>query len=154
MLSGKNAVFHRENGLVPAHEAKAWLEGRDSFFPSIWQSARPVQTAEIHTFYYEDPIFVPQARDGSIFHPGLERRNGFTIGEKGREFQVPDFKDGLRELQVMPVPAWRRPSPGRGGWGIVRGITWTRVNWEELDRRARSEMELRKLTEESEDDDV
>ncbi|WP_177215265.1 hypothetical protein [Tranquillimonas alkanivorans] len=154
MLAGKNATFHRENGLIPAHEAKSWLEGRDSFFPSIWRSARPVHNGKVLTLSYVHPLFVPQARDGSIFHPGLERRNGFTVGEKGREFQVSTFEDALRELQEMPIPAWRRPSPGRGGWGIVRGTTWARMNWEELDSRARSEMELRKLAEEGDDEDV
>lgn len=151
MLAGKDPELRRENGLVPAHEAYGWLAGRDSFYPSIWRTARPTYDGEVHTLSYSAPFFVPEARDGSIFHPGLERRTGFTIGEKGREFQVPTYEDALRELQEMPVPAWRRPASGRGGWGIVRGISWARVNRDELDSRARSELELRKQTEEEGD---
>lgn len=144
MLAGKDPELRRENGLVPAHEAHGWLAGRDSFYPSIWRTARPIYSGEIHTLSYSAPLFVPEARDGSVFHPGLKRRNGFTIGEKGHEFQVPTFEDALRELQEMPVPAWRRPASGKGGWGIVRGVSWARVSQEELDSRARSELELRK----------
>jgi len=154
MLAGKDPELRRENGLVPAHEAHSWLAGRDSFYPSIWKTARPTYNGEISTSSYLAPLFVPEARDGSIFHPGLERRNGFTIGEKGREFQVLTFEDALRELQEMPVPAWRRPAPGRGGWGIVRGVSWARTSWDELDSRARSELELRKQTGEESDHDA
>jgi hypothetical protein len=151
MLAGKDPDLRRENGLVPAHEAHSWLAGRDSFYPSIWRTARPTYSGEVHTSSYLAPLFVPEARDGSTFHPGLERRNGFTIGEKGKEFQVPTFKDALRELQEMPVPAWRRPASGRGGWAIVRGVSWARVSWDELDSLARSEIELRKFAGEEAD---
>lgn len=144
MLAGKEPELRRENGLVPAHEAHRWLAGRDNFYPSIWRTARPTWSEEVCTFTYADPIFVPEARDGSVFHPGLARRNGFTIGEKGREYQVPGFEEALLELQKMPVPAWRRPSPGKGGWGIVRGVSWVRMSQDELDGRARSELELRR----------
>jgi hypothetical protein len=154
MLAGKEPELRRENGLVPAHEAHGWLASRDSFYPSIWRTARQRYSGEIHTLFYPDPLFVPEARDGSVFHPGLERRNGFTIGEKGQEFQVPSFEDGLRELQAMPVPAWRRPASGKGGWGVVRGVSWARVSWEELDSRARSELELRKQAAEEADNDA
>ncbi len=154
MLAGKDPELRRENGLVPAHEAQGWLAGRDSFYPSIWRTARPTYSGESHPLSYAAPLFVPEARDGSFFHPGLERRNGFTIGEKGREFQAPTFEDALRELQEMPVPAWRRPASGRGGWGIVRGVSWARSSWDELDSRARSEFELRKQAGEESDHDA
>lgn len=154
MLAGQNPELRREGGLVPAHEAHDWLADRDSFYPSIWRTARPIHNAETNPLSYSTPLFVPEARDGSIFHPGLERRSGFTIGEKGQEFQVSTFQAALRELQEMPVPAWRRPAPGRGGWGIVRGVSWARVSSDELDSRARSELEMRKQagTEEEQDD--
>lgn len=153
MLAGKDPELRRENGLVPAHEAFGWLAGRGSFYPSIWRTARPTNNGELHTSSYSAPLFVPEARDGSLFHPGLERRNGFTIGEKGREFQAPTFEDALRELQEMPMPAWRRPASDKGGWGIVRGVSWARVSRDDLDSRARSELELRKLVgEEAEHD--
>lgn len=144
MLAGKDPELRRENGLVAAHEAKSWLADRDGFFPSIWRTARPTYSGEVVDFTYTNPLFVPEARDGSLFHPGLERRNGFTIGEKGHEFQAPTFEKALLELQGMPIPAWRRPAPGRGGWGIVRGISWTRISQDELDSRAKSELEVLK----------
>lgn len=145
MLSGKDPELPRQDGLVPAFEAKEWLKGRGSFFPSIWRTARPMHDSTVAPYAHFAPIFVPEAKDGSVFHPGLERRNGFTIGEKGHEIQVPAFEEALRQLQEMPFPAWRRPASDRGGWGIVRGVTWTRVSLAELDSRARSELERQKV---------
>lgn len=40
MVTGRDPEMHRENGLIPAHEALAWLEGRDNYFPSIWRTKR------------------------------------------------------------------------------------------------------------------
>lgn len=152
MLSGKNPELSRVDGRVPAHEARQWLEGRESFYPSIWREARPNYDPAIKTSTFYEPIFVPQARDGSVFHPGLARRNGYTIGEKGNEFNVLNFNDALTELQEMPVPAWRQPAQGRGGWSIVRGVSWARTDQAELDSRARSELEVIKLAENDPDD--
>lgn len=151
MLAGKDPELRRENGLVPAHEAHSWLAGRDGYYPSIWKTARPTGDDDDESFPVSAPLFVPAARDGSVFHPGLERRYGFTIGEKGREVQIRTYEEALRLLQEMPVPAWRRPASGRGGWSIVRGVSWARVSLEELDRRARSEREIRKLAEDEMD---
>ncbi|MGB3626836.1 MAG: hypothetical protein WA989_13460 [Henriciella sp.] len=154
MVSGQNPILRRENGLGPAHEATAWLQDRDSFCPSIWRTARPSYDGVVTTFTYVQPIFVPMARDGSLFHPGLERRGTFTIGEKGGEVHVENFDDALRDLQEMPDPAWRRPPRGgRGGWSIVRGTSWARISQAELDAHARSETELTRYIEESHEDD-
>ena len=147
MVTGKSPMFHRESGLIPAHEALAWLDGRESFLPSIWRAQRPSDDQALPISApqpYERPVFVPEARDGSLFHPGLERSGGFTIGEKGREVQVPTFDAALQELQRMPVPAWRRPS-SRGGWSVVKAVGWARVSREELDSRATSEREHARL---------
>lgn len=154
MISGKNPTLRRENGLVPAKPAMDWLEKRDSFCPSIWRTARPHYDGQVTTFSYAQPVFVPMARDGSLFHQGLERGGTFTIGEKGSEKHVQDFGEALRVLQEMPDPAWRRPPKGgRGGWSIVRGTNWARMSQQELDAHVRSEKELIKYIGESHDDD-
>lgn len=154
MLSGQNPTLRRENGLVPAKPALDWLEKRDNFCPSIWRTARPNYDGEVTTHTYAQPVFVPMARDGSIFHHGLERRGTFTIGEKGSETHVQSFGDALRDLQEMPNPAWRRPPRGgRGGWSIVRGTNWARMSQNELDAHVRSEKELVKHIEEGHSDD-
>ncbi len=154
MLAGKAPELPRQNGLVPAYEAKVWLAKKDCFYPSIWRTARPTYEPEQDAVPYYEPIFVPQAQDGSVFHPGLERRSGFTIGEKGHEIQVPTFEEALEKLQEMQDPAWRRPSQGRGGWSIVRGVTWARMSQAELDSRARSERELNRQAEEETNHDA
>jgi len=146
MLSGKDAVFHREHGFVPAQEAKTWLETRTSFFPSIWRRAHFVESSA-----KQAPVFVPQSWDGSIFHPSLERHSGFTIGKEGGELQVPTFWEALRKLQEMPIPTWRRPGPD-DRWDIVQGVSWTRVNRTELMSGAGSEAEPGPPTEASEND--
>jgi hypothetical protein len=77
-------------------------------------------------------VFVPVARDGSTFHPGLKRGGGYTIGEKGTETQVVDFDEALVELQRMPIPYWRRQNAS-GNWGIVSGVRWARLDASDLE---------------------
>tara|TARA_R110001592_G_scaffold50314_1_gene155788 strand:- start:242 stop:895 length:654 start_codon:yes stop_codon:yes gene_type:complete len=154
LISGENPILRRENGLIPAKPATDWLEGRNSFCPSIWRTARPNYDGAVTTYKYVEALFVPMARDGSLFHPGLERRGTFTIGEKGNETHVKNYDDALRDLQEMPDPAWRRPPRGgRGGWSIVRGTSWARMSQAELDAHARSEKELMKHIEGGHEDD-
>jgi hypothetical protein len=80
-------------------------------------------------------VFLPVARDGSTFHPGLHRRSGFTIGVKGEELQIADFHEALAELQRMPLPYWRRPNES-GKWGIVTGVRWERLDASDLEMLA------------------
>ena len=71
-------------------------------------------------------------RDGSVFHPGLKRSGGYTIGEKGDESQAEHFDKALAVLQRMPTPYWRRPN-AVGNWGIVAGVRWVRLDASDLD---------------------
>lgn len=145
MLSGKKPELTRVDGRIPATQARQWLDGRDSYYPSIWKTGRPSSDISHHAHEFSAPIFVPEARDGSLFHPGLERRGGFTVGVKGEEKQVADFDTALLELQKMPTPSWRRPGERGSSWGIVRGVTWTRASNEELNQLAQSDNDKTKL---------
>jgi hypothetical protein len=79
---------------------------------------------------------VPIAADGSIFHPGLERRRGYQIGPKGKEIYVSTFEDALARLKIMePKPYWRRPNVN-GIPGIVAGVGWRTIPEKELSRLA------------------
>lgn len=71
--------------------------------------------------------FVPRARDGSVFHPALNRGRGFRIGAKGSEFVVERFDEALEHLSRMDAPRWRRPNDA-GAWGIVTGVEWVRLD--------------------------
>ncbi|PVA07128.1 hypothetical protein DC363_08120 [Thalassorhabdomicrobium marinisediminis] len=71
-------------------------------------------------------IFVPVARDGSMFTPDLQRNGAYRIGAKGSEEDIPDFANALARLNAMSVPRWRRPNE-RGLWGIVSGVSWQRI---------------------------
>jgi hypothetical protein len=66
---------------------------------------------------------VPQAKDGSVFSPALERKGGFTVGTKGDERRIVDFDEALAFLKSQPTARWRRPND-KGIWGIVTGIQW------------------------------
>ena len=141
MLSGKTQIFTKIEGKIAANEALNWLADKRSFFPSIWQSARPEWDGEDYDLDYVHPVFVPQSRDGSVFHPGLKRGGAYTVGEKGNETQIDSFEAALSALQEMRHPSWRRPGRGKGGWGIVSAIHWVRMTKVELDHHARVEME-------------
>jgi hypothetical protein len=132
LMSGPKRAFSSVDGRIPAHEALAWLSGRPEFWNSIWRDQSLPQYGVKHRPPLELAIFVPVARDGSPFHPGLARGGGYTIGEKGEETQVVDFKAALRELQRMPVPYWRRPNAS-GNWGIVAGVRWVRLDASDLE---------------------
>src|SRR5690606_40172796 len=68
----------------------------------------------------EDYLFVPVARDGSIFAPSCALGGRFTIGEKGSETKFDSYTDALEALQRMPTPRWRRPGQ-KGSAGDVAG---------------------------------
>ena len=141
LLSGKTQIFTKIDGKIASNEALSWLADKRSFFPSIWQDARPEWDGEVYDFDYAQPVFVPQSRDGSVFHPGLKRGGAYTVGEKGSESQVNSFETALSALQEMRHPSWRRPGRGKGGWSIVSAIHWVRMTKAELNHHARVEME-------------
>jgi len=137
MMTGKNALFHRDNNKrIPAEEALAWLETRDDFYPSIWRDQRPGADDPEEEILSDqslgEPIFVPVAVDGTYFGPGLRLQSGYQIGPEETERFVEDFDDALEQLKRMPTPTWRRPSTGSGRFGRVVGTKWIRMTREEL----------------------
>lgn len=133
LMAGNDRTFHRdEDGLIPAHEALAWLAGRESFWNSIWREQPLPRHGLRDRPPLEAPVFVPVARDGSVFHPGLRRGGTYTIGNKGDEAHVEDFDAALRQLQAMPEPYWRRPGE-KGAWGLVGGVRWERLDRDDLE---------------------
>ncbi|VFU09834.1 hypothetical protein [Methylocella tundrae] len=132
MMSGPKRSFSSEEGRIPAQEALAWLDGRSEFWNSIWREQRLPRYAAKNGLPLEQAVFIPVARDGSAFHPGLRRGAGYTIGEKGSEIQIADFDEALANLQRMSTPYWRRPNT-QGNWGIVGGVRWQRIDSSDLD---------------------
>jgi len=127
LMSGENRIFSSKDGKIPAQEALKWLAGRPEFWNSIWRDQSLPDYPHEPSAPLEQAAFVPVARDGSMFHPGLKRGSSYTIGKKGSEEQVADFHDALARLQRMPVAYWRRPNAS-GNWGSVAGIRWERVD--------------------------
>ncbi|MBS8224938.1 hypothetical protein DYI42_01680 [Vannielia litorea] len=70
-------------------------------------------------------VFVPIAKDSSLFHPGLEKSGGFRIGPKGQEETIQGYDAALERLQKMPKAYWRRPNAS-GNSGIVVEVGWVR----------------------------
>jgi hypothetical protein len=133
MMSGAKRIFTAQDGRIPAVDALAWLNTRkEDFWTSIWREQPLPQYGDRQRPPLEKALFVPVARDGSAFHPGLRRGGRYTIGPKGQEVQIADFAEALAALHRMPVPYWRRPNP-QGNWGIVSGVTWDRYDAADLD---------------------
>jgi len=128
LMSGQDPQLVSMQGRVPATDALRWLSGRSGFWPSIWQE-------EQRTIVMPERLRVPQAADGSLFHPGLRRRNGYTIGAKGSEVTIEDFDAALKALAKMSEPRWRRPNE-QGNWGIVRAIGWVEMGRRDLARQS------------------
>jgi hypothetical protein len=121
-------------GKIPWKEAKTWLETREDFKTSIWHLVdgndgfEPEKASE----ELEDVVFVPMAKDGSIFDPvKCKTSGGYTIGKKGAEDQVEDYLVALDRLSKMPTPHWRRPN-AVGNRNLVSGVSWQRKTLEEL----------------------
>lgn len=128
MMSGSAPDLPRdEAGLIQREPALAWLMKREVFLPTIRDEGEEGDEPTAVERQLDEPVFVPVARDGSVFHPGLERAGGYMIGPKGAEVKVTRFDEALAQLHRMEVARWRRPSPQSGNWGIVAAVEWRRI---------------------------
>ena len=119
----------------------------------IWLYARLLKTAEVDyscatRCWYQNTIWdlwdahkarqigkkilVPVASDGTHFHAGLQRRNGYLIGGKQDKHYVSDFHAALAELRNMPHAYWHRPKPTTGLWGVVKALSWKEMPEEQV----------------------
>lgn len=140
-----DAPLPNKDGSIPAAAAQRWLEARD-YKPSIWQefiackgweeggeaSALIPAQNEMGDF-----LFVPEARDGTVFSPIACKRGGsngehrYTVGSKDAEVDYEDYEDALAALSRMATPRWRRPNEN-GNFGIVSAERWRRLTRDEL----------------------
>lgn len=138
-------IANKSDGLIPVAAAQRWLDARE-YRPSIWKECIAAQAWEGDASFEappeledadEDFVFVPEARDGSLFAPVSCRRGGekgvsrYTIGAKGAERDFEDFDEALAQLSRMRTPRWRRPND-KGNFGIVSAERWRRLNRAEL----------------------
>jgi hypothetical protein len=115
-------------GEIPGADALRWLEGREDFKSSIWRSGSAVSLmpSSVGAKDVGEVVFVPVAKDGSWFDPvACRNARGYTIGPKGAEEPVEDYRLALERLARMRTPYWRRRNSA-GNWGIVAGVSWQR----------------------------
>jgi hypothetical protein len=115
-----------------AADALAWLAGRAEFWTSIWRDQPLPRHFDKNRPPLDRPVFVPAARDGGLFHPGLRRNGAYTVGPKGDETHIADYEAALGALQRMPAAYWRRPNDA-GAWGVVRAVEWLRLDISDLE---------------------
>ncbi|WP_205123497.1 hypothetical protein [Marimonas lutisalis] len=129
LLSESDGPLERgPDGGIKALSAASWLQKKKGYLASVWQEEGPFveQADENADVVPERVIFVPVARDGSMFTPDLQRNGSYRIGAKGAEEDHADFSVALSRLNAMSVPRWRRPNE-KGIWGIVSGVAWQRI---------------------------
>ncbi len=140
-----DAPLAGKDGLIPVAAAQRWLEARE-YKASIWREfiackgweedgegsiLAPAEN-EIGDF-----LFVPEARDGTVFSPIACKRGGangqprYTVGAKDAEVNYDKFEDALAALSQMATPRWRRPNEN-GHFGIISAERWRRLTREEL----------------------
>ena len=135
MISGNAPDLPRDEvGKVLHEPAAAWLAKREAFLPTVWRDL-PQEGIEKVRPSFVSPVFVPVARDGSIFHPGQRRDGGYQIGPKDDPENIEDFNTALAALQHADVARWRRPNP-KGNWGLVSAVEWRRMERAELEALA------------------
>jgi hypothetical protein len=132
---GSSELSLNESGEIPPSPALRWLAARADFKASLWQSAPDGASLNSKLTLNEDlgeVLFVPVARDQTWFDPvHCKRAGGYTIGAKGHEIVVSDYREALGKLARVSVPHWRRPND-KGNWGIVAGVGWQRKPASEL----------------------
>lgn len=135
-------IVNKNDGLIPVATAQRWLDARD-YLPSIWKQFVDQEGWELEGFTpsvaddeeedREDFLFVPVARDGTLFSPNLCGRKGaggqpsYTIGAKGNEKTYDDYEKAIVALAEMSIPRWRRPNEN-GNFGIVSAEQWRRLS--------------------------
>ena len=129
-----------KEGSVSASSAQKWLTARGNFKTSIWHQAETV-TAMIKADQSAEGeiLWVPFASDKTEFHPSFCLRAGnYTIGPKGSERAVTDYRQALDCLARMrPSPLWRRPNTA-GNWGTVAAVGFRPRTAAELGLSSRS----------------
>ncbi len=123
--------LRRVAGKIPAEDALAWLEERDDFRASVWQYQQAAVEIEAVEQTLAEVVFVPIAKDGSVFHPGCVSDGFYAVGDP--EQRVADFREALDLLQRMPTPKWRRRKHADGNWGRVAGVRWERKTMQEVE---------------------
>lgn len=132
-LAGKPAEIIGNQNRIDAHEALAWLGAQADFYTSIWRDQDDTDTLVEQDRGLGQVLFLPVAKDGSVFHPGVQRDGKYLIDEDGKERATSDFKEALAILQSMYFPQWRRPTQ-EGVWTRVRAAEWRRYDEDQLDR--------------------
>jgi hypothetical protein len=136
MPSSGSGLRTTSDGHIIARDARRWLEARPTFRSSLWRDheVESPETSGHSDKGLENVLFVPVANDGTFFDPVSCRRAGaYTIGPKGAEERIEDYRVALERLSEMKRPAWRRPNEV-GNWGIVRARDdlWLRKTAAEL----------------------
>jgi hypothetical protein len=125
------SIAGEKRRLVNADDALDWLLPR-GYKPTRWESESPRGEALSEGLPTVEAVFVPVARDGSMFEPSCRTSGGYTVGEKLNEQKFQDFYEALDALTQMPTPKWRRPNLS-GNRGIVSGVEWHRVSKATMD---------------------
>lgn len=131
LMAGTERAFTPKDGQIPAKQALAWLRSRRSFRPSRWKEQSSFEDLSTERAQIDEVLFVPVARDGSTFHPGLSQGEHYTVGAPGSEVAVNTFDDALLALQKQSIPTWKRPTQ-RGVWTYVSAVKWERLSRHEL----------------------
>ncbi len=123
------------DGGIAAEDATRWLQKRSDFLGSLWREedgGADAGSAVVDDVIAE-VVFIPVARDGSRFDAETcwRGQRGYTVGAKGAEEDIADYRVAIERLAHMAEPRWRRPNP-QGHWGIVTGVSWLRRTAAEL----------------------
>ncbi|AJC79805.1 hypothetical protein IE4803_CH02616 [Rhizobium etli bv. phaseoli str. IE4803] len=126
----------RTDGSISVESARAWLEARPDFRPSIWHLqedlslARPGQK----DFIDGDPVWVPVAKDGTWFSPEHALPDGcfHVVCDNYREEQTfDDYWEALDFLSRATSPLWRCPDEA-GRWHLKSTSRWDRKTRQEI----------------------
>lgn len=135
LMAGEERIFRTSNGKIFAADALDWLSNKKEFRPSIWRKQEhDYNFVDGGPSEYDDEVlFVPVAKDGSIFSPKLEKEGKFTVGDSKTGQSFGSFRDALTALQKMRRATWQRPN-NSGAWSLVSAVSWERKTISDLEQ--------------------
>ena len=130
-VAGKHSVRPGNQNRIDARDAEDWLRGQKDFYMSIWRQQDDTDSIATADLGLGKVLFLPVAKDGSVFHPGVRRHGKYVVDAEGRERELETFEEALQTLQSMYFPEWRRPT-SEGIWTRVRAVEWRRYGEEDV----------------------
>jgi len=131
----KFATYEEENRRYSLPEAALPWMIKNGYAPTIVKAMAHANSSGPDSSFApaDEVLFVPAAKDNTLFSPECRINGRYTIGPRKEERRFTDYFAALRELNSMTTPRWRTRRPD-GIPGTAWGVRFERVRRADLCR--------------------